>query len=173
MSPRSGRSVEGDESVSSRRENVSQDTVSSVQYCKGRATRLVALSQVAPHEARGPALVPRGDRNDHHRGVERPDRLDAQQLEPHLGLHRALERPHDGVRAAAQLTRRGDDSLRLTPELASVLSWADGREFRGEAEGVISPAGELRCCADAGEMTPSASPLNSRPSAQESTAFAR
>jgi len=30
-----------------------------------------------------------------------------------------------------------------------VLSWADGREFRGEAEGVISPAGELRCCADA------------------------
>ena len=30
-----------------------------------------------------------------------------------------------------------------------MLSWADGREFSGEAEGVISPAGELRCCADA------------------------
>src|SRR5216117_2740788 len=120
MSPRSGRSVEGDESVSSRRENVSQDTVSSVQYRKGRATRLVPLGEVTAHEARGPALLPRGDRNDHHRGVERPDRLDAQQLEPHLRLHRALERPHDGVRTAAQLPRRGDDSLRFTPELASV-----------------------------------------------------
>ena len=30
-----------------------------------------------------------------------------------------------------------------------VLAWADGGEFTGEAEGVISQAGELRCCADA------------------------
>jgi hypothetical protein len=29
------------------------------------------------------------------------------------------------------------------------LSWADGRQFVGEAEGVISQAGELRCSADA------------------------
>src|SRR5207248_3826455 len=68
----------------------------------------------------GPALLPRGDRNDDHRGVERPDRLDAQQLEADLGLHRTLERPHDGVRAAAQLARRGNDSLRFTTELASI-----------------------------------------------------
>src|SRR5207245_7847755 len=27
-----------------------------------------------------------------------------------------------------------------------VLSWADGRQFTGESEGVISQAGELRCC---------------------------
>lgn len=30
-----------------------------------------------------------------------------------------------------------------------VLSWADGRHFAGESEGVISQAGELRCCAEA------------------------
>jgi len=30
-----------------------------------------------------------------------------------------------------------------------VLSWSDGREFVGEAEGVISQAGELRCSAAA------------------------
>jgi len=30
-----------------------------------------------------------------------------------------------------------------------VLTWADGRQFVGEAEGVISQAGELRCCAEA------------------------
>jgi hypothetical protein len=30
-----------------------------------------------------------------------------------------------------------------------VLSWADGRQFVGEAEGVISQAGELRCSAGA------------------------
>ena len=30
-----------------------------------------------------------------------------------------------------------------------VLTWADGRQFMGEAEGVISQAGELRCCAEA------------------------
>ena len=30
-----------------------------------------------------------------------------------------------------------------------VLTWADGRQFMGEAEGVISQAGELRCCAQA------------------------
>jgi len=30
-----------------------------------------------------------------------------------------------------------------------VLSWADGRQFGGESEGVISQAGELRCCAEA------------------------
>jgi hypothetical protein len=30
-----------------------------------------------------------------------------------------------------------------------VLSWADGRQFIGEAEGVISQAGELRCSAGA------------------------
>src|SRR3989442_13241539 len=30
-----------------------------------------------------------------------------------------------------------------------VLSWADGRQFTGEADGVISQAGELRCCAEA------------------------
>jgi len=30
-----------------------------------------------------------------------------------------------------------------------VLSWADGRQFVGEAEGVISQAGELRCSAAA------------------------
>ena len=30
-----------------------------------------------------------------------------------------------------------------------VLSWADGRHFTGESEGVISQAGELRCCAQA------------------------
>src|SRR2546425_10689322 len=30
-----------------------------------------------------------------------------------------------------------------------VLAAADGRQFSGEAEGVISQAGELRCCADA------------------------
>ncbi len=30
-----------------------------------------------------------------------------------------------------------------------VLSAADGRQFVGESEGVISQAGELRCCADA------------------------
>jgi hypothetical protein len=30
-----------------------------------------------------------------------------------------------------------------------VLTWADGRHFTGEAEGVISQAGELRCCAAA------------------------
>src|SRR3989441_5682319 len=30
-----------------------------------------------------------------------------------------------------------------------VLSWADGRQFTGESEGVISQAGELRCCAEA------------------------
>lgn len=30
-----------------------------------------------------------------------------------------------------------------------VLTWADGRQFTGEAEGVISQAGELRCCAGA------------------------
>lgn len=30
-----------------------------------------------------------------------------------------------------------------------VLSWSDGREFVGEAEGVISQAGELRCAAEA------------------------
>jgi hypothetical protein len=30
-----------------------------------------------------------------------------------------------------------------------VLTWADGREFTGESEGVISQAGELRCCAAA------------------------
>jgi len=30
-----------------------------------------------------------------------------------------------------------------------VLSWADGRQFTGECEGVISQAGELRCCAAA------------------------
>ncbi len=30
-----------------------------------------------------------------------------------------------------------------------VLTWADGRQFVGEAEGVISQAGELRCCSEA------------------------
>jgi len=30
-----------------------------------------------------------------------------------------------------------------------VLTWTDGREFTGESEGVISQAGELRCCAAA------------------------
>jgi hypothetical protein len=30
-----------------------------------------------------------------------------------------------------------------------VLSWADGAEFVGRAEGVVSPAGELRCAAAA------------------------
>jgi len=30
-----------------------------------------------------------------------------------------------------------------------VLSWADGRNFTGESDGVISQAGELRCCAEA------------------------
>ena len=30
-----------------------------------------------------------------------------------------------------------------------VLSWGDGRQFMGESEGVISQAGELRCCAQA------------------------
>lgn len=30
-----------------------------------------------------------------------------------------------------------------------VLTWADGRQFTGESEGVISQAGELRCCAAA------------------------
>lgn len=30
-----------------------------------------------------------------------------------------------------------------------VLSWADGRQFVGEAEGIISQAGELRCGAGA------------------------
>ena len=30
-----------------------------------------------------------------------------------------------------------------------VLTWADGRQFTGESEGVISQAGELRCCAEA------------------------
>jgi len=30
-----------------------------------------------------------------------------------------------------------------------VLSWADGRQFVGESEGVISQAGELRCSANA------------------------
>src|SRR2546430_8465582 len=30
-----------------------------------------------------------------------------------------------------------------------VLSWADGRQFTGESDGVISQAGELRCCAEA------------------------
>jgi hypothetical protein len=30
-----------------------------------------------------------------------------------------------------------------------VLTWADGRQFTGEAEGVISQTGELRCCAEA------------------------
>ncbi len=28
-----------------------------------------------------------------------------------------------------------------------VLAWGDGREFEGEAEGVTSPAGEMRCAA--------------------------
>ena len=28
-----------------------------------------------------------------------------------------------------------------------VLAWGDGRQFVGEAEGVTSQAGELRCCA--------------------------
>src|SRR5438034_8784166 len=32
-----------------------------------------------------------------------------------------------------------------------VLSWADGRQFTGESDGVISQAGELRCCAEATE----------------------
>src|SRR5205823_2186563 len=30
-----------------------------------------------------------------------------------------------------------------------VLSWADGRQFMGESDGVISQAGQLRCCAEA------------------------
>jgi hypothetical protein len=30
-----------------------------------------------------------------------------------------------------------------------VLSWGDGRQFTGESDGVISQAGELRCCAQA------------------------
>ena len=30
-----------------------------------------------------------------------------------------------------------------------VLSWADGRQFVGESEGIISQAGELRCSASA------------------------
>jgi hypothetical protein len=30
-----------------------------------------------------------------------------------------------------------------------VLTWADGRQFQGESDGVISQAGELRCCAEA------------------------
>lgn len=30
-----------------------------------------------------------------------------------------------------------------------VLAWGDGRQFTGESEGVISQAGELRCCAHA------------------------
>jgi hypothetical protein len=30
-----------------------------------------------------------------------------------------------------------------------VLSWADGRQFVGESEGIVSQAGELRCCAAA------------------------
>ena len=30
-----------------------------------------------------------------------------------------------------------------------VLAWADGRQFQGESDGVISQAGELRCCAEA------------------------
>ena len=30
-----------------------------------------------------------------------------------------------------------------------LLSWGDGREFVGESEGVTSPAGELRCSAEA------------------------
>ncbi len=33
-----------------------------------------------------------------------------------------------------------------------VLSWADGRQFTGESDGVISQAGELRCCAEATEL---------------------
>src|SRR5213596_1441635 len=32
-----------------------------------------------------------------------------------------------------------------------VLSWSDGRQFTGESDGVISQAGELRCCAEATE----------------------
>ncbi|HEV2751843.1 MAG TPA: hypothetical protein VGV12_15080 [Gemmatimonadales bacterium] len=30
-----------------------------------------------------------------------------------------------------------------------VLTWSDGRQFQGESDGVISQAGELRCCAEA------------------------
>lgn len=30
-----------------------------------------------------------------------------------------------------------------------VLAWGDGREFVGQADGVVSPAGELRCAATA------------------------
>src|SRR5881409_2950222 len=30
-----------------------------------------------------------------------------------------------------------------------VLTWSDGRQFTGESDGVISQAGELRCCAEA------------------------
>lgn len=30
-----------------------------------------------------------------------------------------------------------------------VLTWADGRRFEGESDGVTSQAGELRCCAAA------------------------
>lgn len=30
-----------------------------------------------------------------------------------------------------------------------MLSWGDGREFVGQADGVVSPAGELRCAAAA------------------------
>src|SRR5256884_7420353 len=35
-----------------------------------------------------------------------------------------------------------------------VLSWADGRQFTGESDGVISQAGELRCCAEAAVRGP-------------------
>jgi hypothetical protein len=57
----------------------------------------------------------------------------------------------DGAGAASQRLRFQDFTFHRLPNgrcrAKVVLSWADGREFVGESDGVTSQAGELRCSA--------------------------
>src|SRR5207249_1978007 len=53
-------------------------------------------------------------------GIERPNRFDAQQLEPQLRLHHPFQGPHRRLRAAAQLARLRDHAVGLARELPPV-----------------------------------------------------
>src|SRR2546428_1651405 len=77
-------------------------------------------------------------------------------------VHSSRAHPGHGALAAPGGATRVSETERLRfqdfafERLASgrcrakvVLSWGDGRQFTGESDGVISQAGELRCCAEA------------------------
>src|SRR5437773_713480 len=75
------RAVESAGFWSSRCEEIPEYAVRRVQHRKRRAAWGIGLGEIGSHQARGARLLPGRERNDHHDGIERPDRLYAQQLE--------------------------------------------------------------------------------------------